>query len=237
MKNILLITNNLKLSSQISNLAANNGIFISNLNNINLEDINFFLKKDNIIAIIYDLSIVDSFKDNIDVIKKIRSSFTKPIIIVSNKYNEDHEQELFDLKIDDYISSVLTAKRILKRTFHKIELYTYLINNESQKIRKETYKNFEISLKYFQVKYREKKLDLTPKEFNIFYYMVRHNNQVLSREQIFSGVWREDRNNSDIFISSRIVDMHVSHLRDKLKSLPGNEVNIKTVRGFGYILN
>ncbi|MCT6848809.1 MAG: helix-turn-helix domain-containing protein, partial [Apilactobacillus kunkeei] len=76
----------------------------------------------------------------------------------------------------------------------------------------------------------------TPKEFNIFYYLIRHHDQVLSREQIFNGVWREDRDDGDAFISSRIVDMHVSHVRDKLKDLPGNDVEIKTVRGFGYVL-
>ncbi|WP_105956327.1 winged helix-turn-helix domain-containing protein [Apilactobacillus quenuiae] len=237
MNSILLITNNLKWSSEIGQLAANKGFFINNLSNPDVDYLDLFLKKDKDSAVIYDLSVKNNFKTNLEFIRKIRDGFSKPIIIISYDYVEENEQKLFDLKVDDYISNVLNAQRILLRTINLIELYKRLVSEGSNNFKKYIYKDFEISLKHFQVKYLGEKIDLTPKEFNIFYYMVRHHDQVLSREQIFRGVWREDSNDADLFISSRIVDMHVSHLRDKLKSLPGNKVFIKTVRGFGYILN
>ncbi|TPR14539.1 response regulator transcription factor [Apilactobacillus timberlakei] len=237
MNSILLITNNLKLSSKISHSAADKDLFINNLSNPDIDDLDLFLKKDKDAAIIYDLSVKDDFKTNLEFISKIRNNFSNPVIIISANYIEADEQKLFDLKIDDYIANILNENRILLRTINLIELYKRLISENFNNLKKYVYKDFEISLKHFQVKYLGEKMDLTPKEFNIFYYMVRHHDQVLSREQIFRGVWREDGNDTDLFISSRIVDMHVSHLRDKLKALPGNNVFIKTVRGFGYILN
>lgn len=237
MNSILLITNNLKWSSEISHLAVDKGFFINNLSNPDMDDLDLFLKRDKDSAVIYDLSVENEFKTNLEFISKIRDNFSKPVVIISSDYVEKDEQKLFDLKVDDYISNVLNANRILLRTINLIELYKRLISENVNNFKKYIYKNFEISLKHFQVKYLGEKMDLTPKEFNIFYYMIRHHDQVLSREQIFRGVWREDGNDADLFISSRIVDMHVSHLRDKLKALPGNNVFIKTVRGFGYILN
>ncbi|TPR18404.1 response regulator transcription factor [Apilactobacillus timberlakei] len=237
MNSILLITNNLKLSFKISHSAADKDLFINNLSNPDIDDLDLFLKKDKDAAIIYDLSVKDDFKTNLEFISKIRNNFSNPVIIISANYIEADEQKLFDLKIDDYIANILNENRILLRTINLIELYKRLISENFNNLKKYVYKDFEISLKHFQVKYLGEKMDLTPKEFNIFYYMVRHHDQVLSREQIFRGVWREDGNDTDLFISSRIVDMHVSHLRDKLKALPGNNVFIKTVRGFGYILN
>ncbi|TPR52237.1 response regulator transcription factor [Apilactobacillus micheneri] len=237
MNSILLITNNLKWSSEISHSAADKGFFINTLSNPDIDDLYLFLKKDNDSAVIYDLSVKDDFKKNLEFISKIRDSFSNPVIIIASDYIEENERKLFALKVDDYITNVLNADRILLRTIHLIELYKRLVSENVNNFKKYIYKDFEISLKHFQVKYLGTKMDLTPKEFNIFYYMVRHHDQVLSREQIFRGVWREDGNDADLFISSRIVDMHVSHLRDKLKALPGNNVFIKTVRGFGYILN
>ena len=60
---------------------------------------------------------------------------------------------------------------------------------------------------------------------------MEHQNQVLSREQLLNGVW-----GYDLLGTSRIVDIHISHLRDKLEDDPKQPQWLKTVRGFGYRL-
>ena len=60
-------------------------------------------------------------------------------------------------------------------------------------------------------------------------YLAKHCGQVLSREQLLQGVW-----GYDILGTSRIVDIHISHLRDKLEADPNTPLWIKTNRGFGY---
>jgi two-component system, OmpR family, alkaline phosphatase synthesis response regulator PhoP len=72
-------------------------------------------------------------------------------------------------------------------------------------------------------------IDLTPKEFELLLYMANHRGKVLSRDQLLNAVW-----NYDYIGDSRIVDVHVSHLRDKIETDSRNPVYIKTVRGIGY---
>ena len=68
-------------------------------------------------------------------------------------------------------------------------------------------------------------------DFQLLAFLADHQGQVLSREQLLNGVW-----GYDILGSSRIVDIHVSHLRDKLEDDSQKPVHLTTVRGFGYKL-
>ena len=74
--------------------------------------------------------------------------------------------------------------------------------------------------------------NLTPKEFKLLKYLYDNRNQVISREQLLNGVW-----NYDILGTSRMVDIHISHLRDKIEKDPHNPEWIKTARGFGYLFD
>lgn len=73
-------------------------------------------------------------------------------------------------------------------------------------------------------------LDLTAREFDLLAYLLRHPRQVLTREQIFRGVW-----GSDHLGGSNIIDANVSYLRDKLEE-NGQPRLIQTIRGVGYAL-
>ncbi|CAI2683048.1 response regulator transcription factor [Apilactobacillus apinorum] len=234
MQSLLLVTKQLKLAAQVSQLALQHEYFVNSISDD--EDIDVIVKKDNVFAVIIDLSVFDDFNRVKNLIAQVTKSFVGPVITFDQEYDADDEEDCFKLGVTDYFSNNIDANRIILRTMHKISAFDALAEETGNNKRKEHFKDFVISLKHFQVKYKGEVLNFTPKEFNIFYYMVRHHDQVLSREQIFNGVWREDRDDGDAFISSRIVDMHVSHVRDKLKELPDNDVEIKTVRGFGYVL-
>jgi two-component system response regulator MprA len=73
-------------------------------------------------------------------------------------------------------------------------------------------------------------LDLTAREFDLLAYLLRHPRQVLTRDQIFRGVW-----GTDYLGGSNIIDANVSYLRDKLEA-GGHPRLIQTVRGVGYAL-
>ena len=72
-------------------------------------------------------------------------------------------------------------------------------------------------------------LEFTPKEFELLVYFMRHPNRVLSRDQLLQAVW-----NYDFAGDTRIVDVHVSHLRDKIEENTRKPRYIKTMRGVGY---
>jgi two-component system response regulator MprA len=76
----------------------------------------------------------------------------------------------------------------------------------------------------------DRPLDLTTREFDLLHLFLRHPRQVLSREQIFRGVW-----GADYLGSSNIIDANVSYLRDKLEA-GGRPRLLQTIRGVGYSL-
>jgi two-component system response regulator MprA len=73
-------------------------------------------------------------------------------------------------------------------------------------------------------------LDLTAREFDLLLFFLRRPRQVLTRDQIFRGVW-----GSDYLGGSNIIDANVSYLREKLEA-GGRPRLIQTVRGVGYSL-
>jgi two-component system alkaline phosphatase synthesis response regulator PhoP len=74
-------------------------------------------------------------------------------------------------------------------------------------------------------------LELTLKEFELLLFLAQNKNRVLTRDQLLSAVW-----NYDFAGDTRIVDVHVSHLREKIEADTKKPAYIKTIRGLGYKL-
>ncbi|TBL79969.1 response regulator transcription factor [Paenibacillus thalictri] len=75
----------------------------------------------------------------------------------------------------------------------------------------------------------DEEIILTGKQFQIFSYLLRHSNQILTKEQIFEAVWGEPYIEGD-----KTLMVHIRHLREKIESDPGNPEIIETIRGIGY---
>ncbi|WP_018132170.1 response regulator transcription factor [Effusibacillus pohliae] len=83
----------------------------------------------------------------------------------------------------------------------------------------------------YEVRLRGERIDLTPREFELLHYLAKNMDRVLSRDHLLDKVWGYE------FVGdTRIVDVHISHLREKLEKEPKNPEYIKTVRGVGYKL-
>ncbi|XJS10351.1 response regulator transcription factor [Aerococcaceae bacterium WGS1372] len=89
--------------------------------------------------------------------------------------------------------------------------------------------NIEIYADRYEVIVDNKKVDVTPKEFELLVYMAVRKGRILSREQLLNSIWHFDYAGE-----TRIVDVHISHLREKIEKNTKNPEYIKTVRGFGY---
>ena len=72
-------------------------------------------------------------------------------------------------------------------------------------------------------------LTFTKKEFELLYYLATHKGQVLSRDQLLKDVW-----DYDFAGDTRIVDVHISRLREKIEPDSKHPSYIKTIRGLGY---
>ena len=91
--------------------------------------------------------------------------------------------------------------------------------------------SIRIRPEYFEVYRGDELLELTPKEFELLLYLIERQGRVITREHMLNSVW-----NYEFAGDSRIVDVHISHLRDKLEENPKQPKLIKTVRGLGYKL-
>src|SRR5690606_15549305 len=90
----------------------------------------------------------------------------------------------------------------------------------------------EVSLneKSYEVKVCDQMIELTPREFDLLKFFMKHPNQVLNREQILSAVW-----GYDFYGDTNVVDVYIRYVRKKLeKATP--EPYIHTVRGVGYAM-
>lgn len=75
----------------------------------------------------------------------------------------------------------------------------------------------------------EEEIALTGKQFHIFSYMLRNPNRILTKEQLYEGVWGEPYLEGD-----KTLMVHIRHLREKLERDPGNPEIVETIRGIGY---
>ncbi len=94
------------------------------------------------------------------------------------------------------------------------------------------YPDFTVDLERVKVMVKDQTVALTPKEFELLAYFIKRPGRVLSREKLLNGVW-----GYDYVGQTRMIDMHVSHLREKLEPDPKKPKYIETLRGFGYRFN
>lgn len=183
-----------------------------------------------------DLMILDIMLpglDGIEVCKKLRmEKMDLPILMLTAKDDEFDKILGLELGADDYMTKpfsprevVARVKAILRRVGSRQEVQQQaddaIIEIGKLKIYPERY----------EVYFNGDSLELTPKEFELLHYLANHSGRVLTREQLLNAVW-----NYDFVGDSRIVDVHISHLRDKIEEDTRQPRYIKTVRGLGYKL-
>src|SRR6478609_138600 len=92
-------------------------------------------------------------------------------------------------------------------------------------------KHLHISIRDYRVMNREtsEEISLTGKQFHIFTYFLQHLNQILTKEQIYEGVWKERYIEGD-----KTLMVHIRYLREKLEKNAAKPEIIETIRGIGY---
>lgn len=167
----------------------------------------------------------------------IREQVHGPITIFVPKLTERLQRKLYKALVDDIIVLPFNNHLFLPLIEQRLWLYRHLkpkTTTPPQKVSPHqtvTIGNWQINSHNYTVTKNGSPVDLTPKEFQLLTYLVDHHDQVLSREQLVNGVW-----GYDLLNTSRIVDIHISHLRDKLEDDPHQPQHLLTVRGFGYKL-
>lgn len=171
----------------------------------------------------YDLILLDIMLPKIsgyELLEYIKQIADIPIIFITAKAQTKDIIKGLKIGADDYIKKPFETEELLARVEAVLRRYNKV--NENIQIG-----NVTINEEARTVKIENKKIELTPKEFELLVLLVKNKNIALYRSAIFEKVWGED-----LEFETRTLDLHIQRLRKKL----GWKDKIKTVYKIGYML-
>ena len=174
----------------------------------------------------YDLIIMDVMMPELDgfsACREIRKFTNTPVIMLSARGEEYDKIHGFELGSDDYVVKPFSPKELMMRVNAVIKR-----SNGQQDALKDvfTYEGLSVDFSARIVTVNGSRVEMTPKEYDLFFYMVKNKGIALTREQLISEVW-----GYDFFGDERTLDTHIKLLR---KSLQEYSRCIVTLRGVGY---
>ena len=175
----------------------------------------------------YDLIIMDIMMPKLDgfsACKEIRKTSRVPIIMMSARSEEYDKLFGFELGIDDYVTKPFSPKELMARVHAVLARSTA---SAAQPDNTElVFEGLAIDIPGRSVSVDGKRIDLTPKEYDLLFYLVENRNIALSRDKLLQDVW-----GYDFFGDDRTIDTHIKNLRNNLG--PYRDM-IVTLRGVGY---
>ena len=179
-----------------------------------------------------DLAILDVMLPDVDgfeILKKIRETYTFPVIMLTAKTEYMDKITGLTLGADDYIPKPFNPLELLARVKAQLRRYTQYNdgNTEEDTI---DFGGLYLKRTSHECIYNERNLELTPIEFDILWLLCENRGKVINSEVLFEKVWKEKCYKN----SNNTVMVHIRHLREKMSSPTGKSEFIKTVWGVGY---
>jgi two-component system response regulator MtrA len=175
----------------------------------------------------FDLVVLDLMLpglDGLDVCREIRRVSHLPIIIVSARDDIVDVVTGLELGADDYVTKPFDGRELAARIRAVLRRVDNVADDDALRVR-----DLIVDVAGHRARRGDTELDLSTTEFKLLVELARHPGQVLTREVLLERVWR-----TDYLGDSRLVDMAVKRLRDKLQEDSPGTTYITTVRGAGY---
>jgi len=176
-----------------------------------------------------DLIVLDVMLPNLsgfEVCKTLkRNEVDIPIIIISAKDQEIDKIMGLDLGADDYLTKPFSIRELVAR----INAVLRRKKRYEKDLETYTFGEVEIDFTARTIARLGKPLELSPREFDLLAYFVRHPNEVMDRRQILNKVW-----GYDYYGTARTIDNFVTKLRQKLEPDVTKPQHFVTARGIGY---
>ena len=173
----------------------------------------------------FDLIVMDIMMPHVDgftACKEIRKTSSTPIIMLSALGEEYDRIRGFETGVDDYVVKPFSPKELMLR----INAVLKRSSTNQTASDKFVYKGLSVDFSARIVTIDDKRVEMTPKEYDLFFFMVKNKGLALTREMLISKVW-----GYDFFGDNRTLDTHVKLLR---KSLGSYANMVVTLRGVGY---
>ncbi|MGZ5323972.1 MAG: response regulator transcription factor [Solirubrobacterales bacterium] len=165
-------------------------------------------------------------RSGLDVLREIRTGRPElPVIMLTALGETEDKVEGLDLGANDYLTKPFAFEELLARIRAQLRQPGQRAGTELQ------VGNIKLDFPKREVHRDGRAIRLTAREFDLLAYLMRHPDQVLSREQLLNGVWGYDYDPG-----TNVLEVYVGYLRRKLCEGDGDEAPIETVRSVGYRL-
>ena len=176
----------------------------------------------------FDVIVMDIMMPKLDgfsAYKEIRKMKDIPVLMLSARGEEYDKLFGFEIGIDDYVVKPFSPKEVMAR-LNVIVRRNVKVKQEKPIKQKYQFGGLEIDIIGRNVYVDGEKVEMTPKEYDLLFYLVQNQNIALSREKLLQEVW-----GFDFFGDDRTVDTHIKMIRN---SIGIYRDYIVTLRGVGY---
>ena len=174
----------------------------------------------------FDLIIMDVMMPEVDgfsAVREIRKTSDVPVIMLSARGEEYDRLRGFELGVDDYVVKPFSPRELMMRIAAILKRVTGGTSDAPEVVK---LGDLTVDFTARRVTIGDTALQLSPKEYELLFYMVRNRGIALTRERLISEVW-----GYDFYGDDRTLDTHIKLLR---KSLGAYADRITTLRGVGY---
>lgn len=171
------------------------------------------------------LDLMLPYKSGDEVLREIRLVSDIPVIVLSAKDMVRTKIDLLRLGADDYMIKPFDVEELFARIENALRHAKRQVNQEKVYC----YKNIEVNSDTKQVSVKGEYVRLTSKEYKILELLIRNPKKLFSKKNLFESAWEEE-----YIYEDKIINTHISNLRNKLKKADPDTEYIETVWGLGY---
>ena len=182
----------------------------------------------------YQLVILDVMMpgmDGFETLEEIRKENSLPILMFTSKNDSASKVRGLRAGADDYLTKPFDMDELIARIISLIRRYTRF-NQTDEMTQQLEFDGLKIDIENRSVTTENGTFELPPKEFDLLLYCAKNQGKILTKQQIYEEVWREE-----YFYDDSNIMAIISRLRKKLEVNPGSPKYIQTIKGIGYRFN
>ncbi|WP_421101825.1 response regulator transcription factor [Sporosarcina psychrophila] len=169
--------------------------------------------------------------NGLDVLRRIRATEADtPVILLTAKSDVEDKVAGLDLGANDYVTKPFEIDELLARIRSALRFSKPVASVETKDEHLFEFAGLSLHEQTRDVTRNGRSIELTPREYDLLLHLLKHPNQVLSREQLLDAVW-----GFDYYGDTNVVDVYIRYVRKKIEQGEKSTL-IQTIRGVGYVL-
>lgn len=182
----------------------------------------------------YQLVILDVMMpgmDGFEILEQIRKENSLPILMFTSKNDSASKVHGLRAGADDYLTKPFDMDELIARIISLMRRYTRF-NGQNRTPQQLDFEGLKIDIENHSIATINGTLELPPKEFDLLLFCAKNQGKILTKQQIYEEVWREE-----YFYDDSNIMAIISRLRKKIEENPSSPKYIQTIKGIGYRFN